>query len=232
MKTSQRGPSREKAGGFTLVELLVACVIMTLMMVMIMSITNMVSKTWKATTVKMEAFDAARSAFDRMTKTLSQAVLNPYWDYDSPTAPTRYERRSELQFLSSPMKQLGPEYSEAYFPTHALFFQAPTGAVSNKAAHGQMPLLLNAFGYFIEYGDDSLDRPGFLNLPNSPVGIRPRYRYRLQEWRVPSENFALYAKSSGVAGRNYLGAQTLDWIDPANPPARPLAENKIGRAHV
>jgi len=215
-------PRRRGNQGFTLVELLVSCAITILIMAMITSITNIVAKTWKETTVKMEAFEGARSAFDRITNTLSQAVLNTYWDYDNPVNPTKYERCSELQFLTLPMNLLGANHAEKNFPTHALFFQAPTGLVTNKGTLGEMPFLLNAFGYFIEYGGDTLDRPSFL-----PSTISPRYRYRIKEWRVPSEKLALYGKSSGVAGKSYLGPQSLDWIDLANPAARPLAENVI-----
>jgi len=208
---------------FTLIEVIVASAVLALILMLLLSITDITSRTWRGTTDKMQAFDGARAAFDQITTTLSQAVLNTYWDYDDLAAPTKYERRSELQFLSLPMKDFG--LSATDYPTHGIFFQAPTGTVSNKSTHGNLPLVLNAFGYFVEYGDDSFDKPSFVDGLTGTV--QPRYRFRLKQWKVPAEQFTLYEKSSGVTGRNFLGAQTLDWIDLDNPHARPLAENII-----
>jgi uncharacterized protein (TIGR02599 family) len=83
-----------------------------------------------------------------------------------------------------------------------------------------MPLLLNAYGYFVEYGPD--DRPAWL-----PASVSPRNRFRLREWRVPPENWTLYKKTSGTAGKSYLGSASYDWIDLASPAAKTLAENVI-----
>lgn len=215
--------SRPSAKAFTLIEVIVASAVLALILMLLLSITDITSRTWRSTTDKMQAFDGARAAFDQITTTLSQAVLNTYWDYDDLTAPTKYERRSELQFLSLPMKNFGLPATD--YPTHGIFFQAPTGTVSNKSTHGNLPLVLNAFGYFVEYGDDSFDKPAFLDGLTGT--IQPRYRFRLKQWKVPAEQFALYESSSGVTGRNFLGAQTLDWIDLNNPHARPIAENII-----
>ena len=210
---------RPEAGGFSLIEVLVSFAVLALIMVMLLSITDATSKTWKGTTEKMQAFEESRAAFDRITSLLGQSTINPYWDYDNLTNPTKYERTSELQFLSLPMALL-PKDATA-FPTHGIFFQAPTGKVADKAALGNLPLLLNAYGYFVEYGPD--DRPSWL-----PASVTPRYRFRLKEWRVPSENWNLYQKTSGTTpastGKNYSGT---DWIDLAAPAAKTLAENVI-----
>jgi uncharacterized protein (TIGR02599 family) len=202
---------------------MVAVAVLALIMVMLLSMTDIMSRTWKRTTEKMQSFEGARAAFDQINANLSQAVLNTYWDYDDPVSPTNYVRRSELQFLSLPMTKLASAFPAGRTPvTHGLFFQAPTGRVADKSSFGQMPTLLNAFGYFVEYGDDAPDRPGFL-----PASVSPRYRYRLKEWRVPAEKFLLYAKSSGVTGADYRGDQSLDWIDLQSSVPRTLAENVV-----
>lgn len=202
--------------------------VLMLLMALLLTATDMASKTWRSTTEKMRAFENARAGFDLINSTLSQAVLQTYWDYDDPAHPTKYELSSELQFLSLPMNQMlqsGGSLPEANFPTHGLFFQAPTGAVLNQASYGGLPLLLNAYGYYVEYSDDSAEIPNFLkSLP----GFKPRYRYRLKQWKVPAESIALYQNTSGVGGKNYVGYPTsLSWIDLANPAATAIAENVV-----
>jgi len=219
---------RRTPEAFSLIEVLVAFAVLALMMVMALSITNVTATTWKRTTEKMQTFEESRAALSRITTLLSQATLNPYWDYDSATNPTKYERTSELQFLSMPMSLMPTlPTNAAAFSTHGIFFQAPTGKVASKADFGGIPLLLNAYGYFVEYGPD--DRPSWL-----PASVSQRNRFRLKEWRVPSENLTLYAKSSGTVGKSYLGSASYDWIKLAAPTdpdpkivAKTLAENVI-----
>ena len=224
----RRKPPRFSLGrspeGFSLIEVLVAFAVLALIMVMLLSLTEATSKTWKGTTEKMQSFEDARAAFDRITSLLGQATLNPYWDYvwdrtdPNNPIPTKYERASELQFLSLPMALLPKD--AAAFPTHGIFFQAPTGKVASQATFGNLPLLLNAYGYFVEYGKD--DRPTWL-----PASITPKYRFRLKEWRVPSESWTLYQHSSGASGKTYLGSDSYKWIDLTAPVAKTLAENVI-----
>jgi uncharacterized protein (TIGR02599 family) len=211
-------PHRRTRRGFSLIELLVSFAVLALIMVMLLSITDVTSEMWKGTTEKMQAFEDSRAAFDRIAALLGQATLNPYWDYDDVNNPTRYERISELQFLSLPMAQMGKD--AAAFPTHGIFFQAPTGKVADKSAFGNMPLLLNAYGYYVEYGPD--DRPAWL-----PASVTTKNRFRLKEWRVPSENFELYQYSSGASGKNYLGPDSYTWIDLEAPAPKTMAENVI-----
>lgn len=207
-----------RQSGFSLLEVLVAFAVLAIIMVLLLSITDFTGRTWRGVTEKMQAFEDARTAFDRISTLLGQATLRPYWDYDDLNNPTKYERVSELQFLSLPMQRMGLD--AARFPAHGLFFQAPTGKVADGAALGDMPLLLNAYGFFVEYGPD--DRPSWL-----PPSVTVRNRFRLKEWRVPSENFSLYAKTSGGGGRNYLGAESTGWIDLGSPEPKTLAENVI-----
>lgn len=208
--------------GFTILELIVAAAVFSLMLVMLFSLTEITSRTWKETTEKMHSFEGARAAFDRITANVAQSTLNTFWDYDNPAAPTLYERRSELQFLSLPMTNLAAGFSEPVFPAHGIFFQAPSGTVADKNTLDGLPQLLNAFGYFVEYGSDAAERPGFL-----PPSVSPRFRYRLKEWKPASESFSLYASTSGTNGRMYLGPQTLNWITINSPIARTVAENVI-----
>ncbi len=117
-------PQAEKPSAFTLVELLVSTAIITLIMLVLVGITNQTSQTWRYTTDKIEKFQSARDGFESMTRRLSQATLNTYWDYLGIVPPSNtlaprskiittneyknfipisYGRMSELRFLSGPM---------------------------------------------------------------------------------------------------------------------------------
>lgn len=220
MRTVRTQP---RGRGFTLVEVLVAMSILSLLLVMMLKTTSLTSRAWQDTTEKMKAFSDARAAFDQITGKLSQSVMNTYWDYDDVKAPTYYKRQSELQFLSLPMASLtSGVYPAATYPTHAVFFQAPTGMVYDKGSYGNLPNLLNAYGYFIQYGDDDSERPDFLDEVLNKVP--KKFTFRLKEWTVPSEKLTLYSNTSGS---DYLGTASMGWIDLQSPTAHTLAENVI-----
>jgi uncharacterized protein (TIGR02599 family) len=214
------------ARAFTLLEMLAAMAVLAVLMVLVLNITGATARIWQGTKAKMNSFEQARSAFDRITTTLSQADLGIYWGYDNTESPTRYQRNSELQFLSGNMSTFG--HDAAVYPTHGLFFQAPTGKVADKDEFGNLPTLLNAFGYFVEFGDDGNDRPGFL-----PPSSQLRHRFRLKEWQVPADLLKLYEHTSGKDTANqprrnsYLGQDSYGWIDLTDPKPHTLAENVI-----
>lgn len=213
---------RRREFAFTLVEILVACTVAMLLMVVVLGVLSTTSRLWKDTSVKIQAFGDARAAFSRISQDLSQALLNSYWDYDTLPFPTKYERYSELQFLTCRMSQLSEAYTPAYYPTCGAFFQAPTGVTWAKNAYGNMPGLLNAYGYFIEFGSDQPDLPSFL-----PSTVPRRYRFRLKQWQMAAEDFKLYSQTATANGKKFLGADTLHWIKFTEPVPRTIAENVI-----
>jgi uncharacterized protein (TIGR02599 family) len=211
--------------GFTIAELLVAAAILALLVVLLLSMVTQTSKTWKATSGKIEEFRGARDAFDTITRRMGQATLNTYLDYvtNSIGVPTAYARQSELRFLSGPTTTILSSLANCTNqPTMAVFFQAPNG-FSTNSSNSILQNTLNTWGYFIEYASDTNSRPGFL-----PAGApTPRYRYRLMELMEPTENFSVYNYTSGRPA--YAG---IDWISnsmsqTATRPAHVLAENVI-----
>jgi uncharacterized protein (TIGR02599 family) len=180
---------------FSLVEVLVATAILAILLVALLTLTSQTIKVWLYTTSKIEEFRAPREAFESMTRHLSQATLNTYWDYDSVAAPTRYVRQSELRFVCGPMADLaGAAPAGKTWVTHGTFFQAPLGFVGSPTTLNPAPTglinLLNTWGYFIEFGDDSAIRPSFVTSPL-------KYRFRICEFMQPSNDLNLFSFTSG-----------------------------------
>jgi uncharacterized protein (TIGR02599 family) len=215
------GPRRH-ARGFTLVELLVSTAVIALIMLMLVQVTNNISNAWRGTAEKVEKFQGARDGFEAMTRRISQATLNTYWDYYDISGVTRsqytgttaflpftYGRQSDLRFICGPMS--GATWSITanstlagssllnYWPTHGIFFPAPLGVVLNttqspdQQIYGAMDNLLNTWGYFVEINSDA----------NPNLNIRPpfitnantqaqRWRARLMEFEEPTENMCTY----------------------------------------
>ncbi len=207
--------------GFTLVEMLVSLALLSVISVLLVSMTNSTASTWRYATAKIEQFSGATAGFEAITRRLSQATLNTYWDYDSPTAPKKYLRQSDLRFISGNTQTLVSKTSPRR-PTHGIFFQAPLGFVDDTDKFGGLDNLLNTWGYYVEFNKDT--RPDFIN--NLPTAPPLRYRYRLMELMQPSNGLSIYSYTSGkplYTGKDWFSVPMAS----ATPPAHVLAENVI-----
>ncbi len=227
-------PTPKAFAAFTLVELLVSTAIVALLLVILLSITSQVTASWRHTSGRTEQFRQARESFDAISRRLGQATLNTYWDYDDPASPTNYVRQSELRFLSGPTETIaGGAPSGKRWPGQGVFFQSPLGA----SEPGQTNLsglnsLLNTWGYFVEFGDDTAFRPAALN----GTGVQPRSRFRLCELIQPADQLSIYQYTSGANGSgkpknlSYAGS---DWFAQSlrqtgmSRPVHVLAENVV-----
>jgi len=186
------------------VEVLVASLVLILLLMVLFSTVSQTSLITRRATEKISSFQGARFAFETVTRTLSQATLNSYWDYDDPNSPVRYLRTSQLHFLVG-------KSGTAPFPGtpgtgEAVFFQAPGGVVGDPSLHGGMEGLLNACGYYVKYDSES--------VPTVFQGtVAAKYRYRLMQTIQPTESLAVYS----VAGSAWVGSVG----------AMPLADNII-----
>jgi len=218
-------PTSKGCKGFTLIEVLVAAVVMMLAIGIVLSMTSSTARLWKMSSDELNSFQSARGAFEMMTRTLSQATLNVYHDYydanakpandpDYDGTPVRYGRKSELHFIVG--KALLPGQV-----THAVCFQAPLGTVQD-GSFAPLDSLLNACGYYVTFGSDSSTsslsgRPAFLDAAGVPL----RYRFRLMEFRQPSEALQIFEP----------GSDPNEWFKAplsATPPvSRVVAENVI-----
>lgn len=232
----------QQDNAFTLVELLVSVFILLIIITLLMTLTDATSKTLNQTTGRIDQFQSARSAFEAMTRRLSQATLNTYWDYDDATAPKNYLRQSELRFITGMTKELlanpatpaDAALVAMQRPGHGVFFQAPLGYVSDSK-NDRLRNLLNNWGYFVEFSDDSASRPAFFNtITNAPP---LRHRYRLMELMESTESMSIYRYTSGLGantkprnlsyvGREWFAASVLLGSTPSQArPARVRAEN-------
>ena len=218
--------------GFTILELLVAMAVTSLIVVMLLQIIGISSSRWKTVNDSNQAYQAARAAFDSLTRTLSQATLNTEYDYYDTARrsrlalaatpdetqrklaleafkPDAYGRSSALHFISG-KSLVGSQHA------HALFFQAPmdfdTSGAPDTAA-GQ----LNAIGYFIRFGDDAANRPPNVSASNPP----PKERFRLFQYLQPTGALDTYREAAG----NAWFKNDADSIPTAN--THVLAENIV-----
>lgn len=209
---------RRKAA-FTLVEVLVAATIVVVLMGILAAMTDQTQRLVKSTSSKVEAFQEARVAFESMTRHLSQATLNTFWDYEYNKLhePTRYLRSAELRFMSGISSKLLTGGGTTR-PGHCVFFHAPLGQVDDKTTLGSLDHLLNVWGYYLEITDrESL--PGFLTNK-----VPQRKRFRLMELMQPSEKLTTY-QYQDITKYSTNWFSTL--ISGANPPTRVLAENIV-----
>ena len=184
--------SREKNRAFTLVEVLVGMTILLILMAVLFAILGSVSRTWTQSTQRIDAFQGARVAFDRVTRMLSQATLNVYWDYDNPSNPKIYRRQSELAFavMQSGTNGLYGDPNPGGGTGHGIFFQVPTGATA-KTTPDFRPLsqTLNSFGFSVKLVSDKNIRPPFVTGPE-------KIRLRLIQYRDLSENLKIYKQQN------------------------------------
>lgn len=197
--------------GFSLVEILVAIAVLTMMCAMVVSVISSAQRVVQQTTSRVDQFREARRAFERINQRLSQATLNTYWDYvdsngNSRTAatagtfaPYRYARISELRYLQTGTNAASVPFNApntdlgSVMIGQAVFFQAPIGS-STTSTLSSMNSLLNTVGYFIEKGPDTNLRPATVNAT--------KIRYRLFELTEPTENLTIYNLTSGSSTYN------------------------------
>ena len=233
------GAVKRRNAAFTLVEMMVATAVLLAIMGLCFTIIEGTNSIWKNTTGKIEGFRNARTAFDAMTRTLSQATLNTYYDYVDASGnftsqpgsgysgiPVAYGRRSDLQIVSGQGSALLPGITPYTALTHAIFFQAPLGqvtsansSVTSSSAMGGLNSLLNTCGFYVAYGPDP-SVPSFLG-----AAYPSRNRYRLMQFAQPSDLLAIY----GNQGTNkwFLNPIIADLTASSPTENAVLAENVI-----
>lgn len=207
-----------------MVELLVSTGVLSILLLVTMSALETMQRSWRDTKGKVNQFREARVAFETITRNLSQATLNTYWDYyysetssnvppsDASGAPKGYVRQSELDFRVVYAHELASSNgSKAEYPGHSLFFQAPLGLSQQYRGLGS---LLNARGYYVRFTSNEDQRPAFLQDGVVPV----RHHYQLMEYRPPAEQAKSLQGNTVYTNANWF-KQNLEAV------SRPIANN-------
>ncbi len=228
------GGARKRAtAGFTLIEVIMASAIFTMLLVLGLSVFGQASGTWRRTDARVKAFQSARLGFDLLTRQLRQATLNTYMDYfdtnnrtlasygssiPATFVPARYGRESQLQFVSAPAgvaSPWGPTMPGTPNTGTAVFFQAPLGHTDAHESYGKLTKTLNTCGYFVKFDTDKPWLPAFTQQGGAAAG---KYRYRLMGLVAPTE------KNTIFGGAN---AGDLQWFTGPATNAQPVGENII-----
>jgi uncharacterized protein (TIGR02599 family) len=196
--------------GFTLVEVMVSVTILVVLMMIVANFVSLVQRTWVRSNSQVSQFREARLAFDLLTRNLSQATLNTYWENEFEnlgndsagqviTKAKNYIRQSELQFVCGPTVGANGLFATGTaqnYPGHGVFFQAPLGVTgfvpTSATAAADTQNLVNLMcgrGYFVEWGSDESFRPAFLSTLTS---VPPRFRLRLMEFSPTAEQNMIY----------------------------------------
>lgn len=206
------------AAGFTILELLVAMAILSIMVVLMLGVLQSTSDTWRRNTDRTKAFAAARAAFESMTRSISAATLNTYQDYYDANrsnrvsgsltfVPAVYGRRSDLHFVTG-TNLVTAQKGGAIFMTVPFDYEINN---TNDYSSGQ----LNGIGYFVRFTTNSL----------APSGVSNAYRYRLMQFLQPTEQLM-------VMNTNYYTNVWFTTNVDANPPTNifPIADNVVAFA--
>jgi len=197
---------RGRRSAFSLIELMVAMGILSVLLLLITVLLDQVQRVWSYSESRISQFREARVAFDLMTKNLGQASLNTYWDLDDEDGDglvDGYFKTSELHFVTLDARELSGGATQEPVG-QAIFFQAPLGFSSGFR---NLNNLFNGRGYFVAFGSDENFKPSF-------VDSEPRYRYRLMEFRPPAEANQVFAdgKEEREAGQPQ---QFSEWFQQA-----------------
>lgn len=191
--------------GFTIIEMLTAMAVLSLVAVLILSIMSQTGQAVRTSSDRVESFQSARAGFDALTRQLGQATLNTYYDYfnslrqprtvanSSTFSPDKYGRQSDLHFISG--NNLVPAWPAV---SQAVFFQTPMGYAINGNYSG-MENLLNTCGFFVAYTSDDSETPSSLGTE-----VREQYRFRLYRMSQPTERLSVYANP--LAPRDWFQA--------------------------
>ncbi len=193
--TALRQRESDSQGAFTLLEVLVAFAVFSLLLTALLTITSRVTALISA---PQPSFQEARTAFETMNRILSQAVLNTYWDYDSIQNPRKYLRASELHFV---VGAGGTLTSMNGVSGSAVFCQAPLGVTGNGSFKARAALLNNV-GFYVQKSA-SKDTPGFVGLAPAETAAS-----RLWMFLEPAEETRTLSVFNGDA----QSKSRLDWL--------------------
>ena len=220
-----RNRTRRHHCGLTLLEVLITLAILLVILVALIQFMTNVDQVWKSAAA--DPYAEAQDAFETVAQNLASATLAPYQDYaDSSGAfrasaafvPDHLARRSDLDFVCGPGAGTNGLLTASGRTTagSGVFFLAPNGYTQTQA-HTGLEHLLNAVGYFVEFGDDDA-APGFI-LPQTHY-----WRWRLKQVLQPAESLQVFAMTPSTA---WTSSAWIQQLVPTSAVLPVLAENVI-----
>jgi uncharacterized protein (TIGR02599 family) len=217
--------SRPHRRAFTIIEVLVSLAVLMIIMVAVLQYMTDIDQAWKSGA--SDPFAEAQNAFETVAQNLAAATLEPYQDYadaggnfrtNSAFVPDHLARRSDLDFVCGPSSGANGLLAAGRRITtgSGVFFVAPQGSCSTQTyAHTGVEHLLNAMGYFVEFGDDDT-APGFILLQTHC------WRWRLKQILQPAESLQIFTMTPYAA---WPSSAWIQQLVPAGASVPILAEN-------
>ncbi len=219
-----RSFSRLRKSSFTLLEVLVTLAILLIILVAVMQFMTNIDEAWKSAAT--DPFAEAQNAFETVVHNFGSATLAPYEDYADSTGafrtnaafvPDHLARRSDLDFVCGLSSGTNGLLAASGLTTtgSGVFFLAPNG-YTQTYAHSGMEHLLNAMGYFVEFGGDEA-APGFI------VSQTPYWRWRLKQVMQPAESLQIFALTPAT----WTSSAWIQQLVPTGATTSVLAENIV-----
>jgi uncharacterized protein (TIGR02599 family) len=204
---------------------LITLAILLVILVVVIQFMAEIDQAWKSAAA--DPFAEARDAFETVAQNLAASTLAPYQDYadssgafrtNSAFVPDHLARRSDLDFVCGPGAGTNGLVGASGLTTtgSSVFFVAPNG-YTQTYAHTGLEHLLNAMGYFVEFGIDDT-APGFI-LPQTPV-----WRWRLKQILQPAESLQLFAMTPPST---WTSSAWIQQLVPSGAGLPVLAENVV-----
>ena len=198
--------------GFTLVEVMASTVVLLLLLTVIAQALSTAQRSW-VTVRGVAGLMSATSDAETALQAIRFASLQPRERYDA--TQDKLVADSDLHFVCGPASQLIPTVQGAC--GDAIFFQRP-------AREGALSGVIQASGFFIQYGDDSAWKPAILRES------APRRRFRLLQFHQPAADLSLFRTAaagdppllSSMTGR----AELYAWF------AQPITASSVSKPTV
>lgn len=201
MKTNKHQANRRSRSAFTLIEIMVATVVMVVLVGLVIQITSEVLKVWNRSSGKLSANAQARIAMELITQDLETAVF----------------RNNGLRWLEAVQEPLGDPFSgDTSFKTTELRLFSP--ALDRPAGPGD----ISAVSYILRYSDpisgslsdtseDRTDNRTFI-LYRNVVSPQLTFDELLGEGNQEEFSDALWSESATIAGGdNFLVSNIVDF---------------------
>jgi prepilin-type N-terminal cleavage/methylation domain-containing protein len=214
--------------GFTLVEMMVAIALLSIMSVFLVSMTNSISTIWQQGIAHSERRSIALALFSRIGRDLRNASLPADIAASNRLPADDPNKDATLQFV------INPAGLEAYEMPQAAFWQAPSASDRKKGD-------LGVVGYFVQWVDEKDQQiPKLCRLLINPSrGDADNADYKIQpgppQWisqAIIANNASASSQDPQGAYRGQLAENVLGlWIRALDQKSQPITSDALGQPY-